>query len=213
MQLGSGDPLQCSCYELKLEIRAYAAPREIRLPRQNCSRDFEQDALPHLNSAYNLARWLTRNDQNAEDIVQEAYLRAFKFYDGFRGGDARPWLLTIVRNVYYTWAQQNPVGRLVDFDEDLASVDPCLANPEEVLIQNSSGVLLRRALETLPARSREVLILRELDGMSYKQISSVVGVPTGTIMSRLSRARASLRQSVVNLTNARPEAVRTERED
>ncbi len=159
-------------------------------------------------SAYNLARWLTRNDQDAEDIVQEAYLRAFKFYDGFRGGDARPWLLTIVRNVYYTWAQQNPVGRLVDFDEDLVSVDPCFANPEEVLIQNSSGVLLRRALETLPARSREVLILRELDGMSYKQISSVVGVPTGTIMSRLSRARASLRQSVANLTNARPEAER-----
>jgi RNA polymerase sigma factor (sigma-70 family) len=197
--------LQCSCYELKLETQAYAASKEIRLSRQNCSRDFEQDALPHLNSAYNLARWLTRNDQDAEDIVQEAYLRAFKFYDGFRGGDARPWLLTIVRNVYYTWAQQNPVGRLVDFDEDLASVDPHLANPEEVLIQNSSGVLLRRALETLPARSREVLILREMDGMSYKQISSVVGVPTGTIMSRLSRARASLRQSVANLTNARPE--------
>jgi RNA polymerase sigma factor (sigma-70 family) len=181
--------------------------------RQNCSRDFEQDALPHLNSAYNLARWLTRNDQDAEDIVQEAYLRAFKFYDGFRGGDARPWLLTIVRNVYYTWAQQNPVGRLVDFEEDLASVNPCFANPEEVLIQNSSGVLLRAALETLPARSREVLVLRELDGMSYKQISSVVGVPTGTIMSRLSRARASLRQSVANLTNARPEAARTQRED
>lgn len=198
--------MRCSSYELKLETQAYAASREIRLSRQNYSRDFEQDALPHLNSAYNLARWLTRNDQDAEDIVQEAYLRAFKFYDGFRGGDARPWLLTIVRNVYYTWAQQNPVGRLVDFDEDLAGVDPCFANPEEVLIRNSSGVLLRRALETLPARSREVLILRELDGMSYKQISSVVGVPTGTIMSRLSRARASLRQSVANLTNARPEA-------
>ena len=213
MQLGSGDPLQCSCYELKLEIRAHAAPREIRLSRQNCSRDFEHDALPHLNSAYNLARWLTGNNQDAEDIVQEAYLRAFKFYDGFRGGDARPWLLTIVRNVYYTWAQQNPVGRLVDFDEDLASVDPHLSNPEEVLIQNSSGVLLRRALETLPPRSREVLVLREMDGMSYKQISSVVGVPTGTIMSRLSRARASLRQSVANLTNARPEAARAERED
>lgn len=200
--------MQWPCYELKLETRAYAASREIRLSRQNCSRDFEQDALPHLNSAYNLAQWLTRNDQDAEDIVQEAYLRAFKFYDGFRGGDARPWLLTIVRNVYYTWAQQNPVGRLADFDEDLASVDPCFANPEEVLIRNSSGVLLRRALETLPARFREVLILRELDGMSYKQISSVAGVPTGTIMSRLSRARASLRQSVATLTNVRPEAAR-----
>jgi RNA polymerase sigma factor (sigma-70 family) len=136
--------------------------------------------------------------------VQEAYLRAFRFYDGFRGGDARPWLLAIVRNVYCTWLQQNPLGRLVEFDEDAVSVHAHLANPEEILFQNSSSVLLRRALETLPTRSREILVLRELDGMSYKQISSVVGVPTGTVMSRLSRARARLRQSIAELTIARP---------
>jgi RNA polymerase sigma-70 factor (ECF subfamily) len=177
---------------------------------QRCFGNFEQDALPHLNSAYNLARWLTRNDQDAEDIVQEAYLRAFKFYHGFRGSDMRPWLLTIVRNVYCTWSRQNPGGRHVDLDEDLVSADPCFANPEEVLIQNSTGVLLRRALEALPTRSREMLILRELDGMSYKQISTVVGVPAGTVMSRLSRARARLRQSVADLTNAASEAERAD---
>lgn len=180
--------------------------KETRLSRQSWSRDFEQDALPHLNSAFNLARWLTRNDQDAEDIVQEAYMRALRFYHGFRGGDARPWLLTIVRNVYHDWLQRNPVGRLVDLDEDAVGAGPYFANPEEALIQNSSRTLLRRAVETLPAQSREVLILRELDGMSYKQISTVVGVPTGTVMSRLSRARASLRQSLTNLMSAGPKS-------
>jgi RNA polymerase sigma factor (sigma-70 family) len=171
---------------------------------QRCFGDFEQNALQHLNSVFNFARWLTRNDQDAEDIVQEAYLRAFKSYHGFRGGDARPWLLTIVRNVYHTSVQRNPVGRLVDFDEDLVSAGPFSANPEEILLQNSSRVLFRKALETLPTHSREVLILRELEGMSYKQLSIVVGVPTGTVMSRLSRARAQLRQSVADLTHTGP---------
>ena len=169
---------------------------------QSCSRDFEQDALPHFNSAYNLARWLTHNDQDAEDIVQEAYMRAFRSYHGFRGGDARPWLLTIVRNVYYTSLQQSSLERVVDLDEDAVGVDAHFANPEDVLIQSSRGALLRRAIETLATHSREVLILRELDGMSYKQISTILGVPTGTVMSRLSRARASLCQSVTNLTGA-----------
>jgi RNA polymerase sigma factor (sigma-70 family) len=151
---------------------------------------------------------LTRNDQDAEDIVQEAYLRAFKFYDGFRGGDARPWLLTIVRNVYFSWLPQNAGGRFVDFDEDAVSVAPSVANPEEILIRNSSSELLRRAIDALPAPSREMLIFREVEGMSYKQIATAVGVPTGTVMSRLSRARVHLRQSVADLTNARPEPER-----
>jgi RNA polymerase sigma-70 factor, ECF subfamily len=180
------------------------------MSQQSRSRGFEQDALPHLNRAYNLARWLTRNDQDAEDIVQEAYLRAFRSYRGFRGGDARPWLLTIVRNVYYTRARQNPEGRVVDFNEDVVGVDSHFANPQEVLIQKSNGALLRRAIETLPTRSREMLILRELDGMSYKQISTVVGVPTGTVMSRLSRARASLRQVLIDLMSAGPKATAKE---
>lgn len=177
---------------------------------QSCFGDFEQDALPHRSTVYHFARWLTGNEPDAEDITQEAYLRAFRFHHRFRGGDARSWLLAIVRNVYYTWLRQYPAGRLVNFDEDPVSVDPYFANPEEVFIQKSGSVLLRRALETLPTGCREMLILRELDGMSYKQISIVVGVPTGTVMSRLSRARARLRQSVAELTNTRRE---TERED
>jgi len=174
---------------------------------QTCFRDFEQDALPHLNSAYNLARWLTGNDQDADDIVQEAYLRALRFYHGFRGGDARPWLLKIVRNTYYTWSRQNPTGRFTDFDEDSAISDQdlansSLANPEEVLMRKSGSLLLRRALQALPSRSREILVLRELEEMPYNEISAVVGVPIGTVMSTLSRARARLRQSVTDLTNA-----------
>jgi RNA polymerase sigma-70 factor (ECF subfamily) len=180
---------------------------------QTCFRDFDQDALPHLNGAYNLARWLTGNDQDAEDIVQEAYLRALRFYHGFRGGDARPWLLKIVRNTYYTWSRQNPTGRFTDFDADPAVGDQdlansSLANPEEILMRKSGALILRTALQALPSRSREILILRELEEMSYNEISTLVGVPMGTVMSTLSRARARLRQAVTDLTNAvaRPEA-------
>jgi RNA polymerase sigma-70 factor (ECF subfamily) len=171
--------------------------------------DFEQAALPHLNSAYNLARWLTRNEQVAEDIVQEAYLRAFRFYDRARGGDLRPWLLKIVRNTYYTWLRKNRVQQSIDSDSDLAGRDRYFGNPEDAAIQNDSRLLLQRALETLSPRLREMLILRELEGMSYKEISAVVGVPTGTVMSSLSRARARLRQSVTDLTTVRSDATQT----
>ncbi len=151
--------------------------------------NFEQDALPHLNSAYKLARWLTRNEQDAEDIVQEAYLRALRFYDRFHGGDARPWLLRIVRNVYYTWLKKNPADRFVDLDENLLQEDPLRSDC-------CVAVIVHKALEALPSRWREVLTLRELEGMSYKEISAVMEAPTGTVMSTLSRARASLRQSL-----------------
>ena len=173
---------------------------------QSSPRGFEQDALPHLNSAYNLARWLTRNEQVAEDIVQEAYLRAFRFYDRARGSDLRPWLLKIVRNTYYTWLRQNRVEESIDSAHDLADEDRYFGNPEQAAIQNDSRVLLQRALETLSPRLREMLILRELEGMSYKEISAVAGVPTGTVMSSLSRARARLRQSVTELTTVRSDA-------
>ena len=135
-------------------------------------------------------------------MVQEAYLRAFKAYHTFRGGDARPWLLTILRNVYYTWSQQNPAGRLVDLDEDLTSADRSSASPEEILVQNSNSALLRKALEALPERYREILTLRELEEMSYKEISAIMGLPPGTVMSTLSRARARLRKSMLDLMSA-----------
>jgi RNA polymerase sigma factor (sigma-70 family) len=172
-------------------------------------RDFEQDELPHLNGAYNLARWLTRNEQDAQDIVEEAYLRACRFHHRFRGGDARPWLLKIVRNVYYTRLRQNRAQQPMHCNDDVAGRDQSFGNPEEMVIQNDNRLLLQRALETLSPRLREILILRELEGMSYKEISAVVGVPTGTVMSSLSRARARLRQSVKDLTTGRSDATQT----
>lgn len=171
-------------------------------PIQNAP-SFEGTVLPHLDAAYNLARWLTRNEQDAQDVVQEAYLRAFRFFGGFRGGDARGWLLKIVRNTAYTWLRENRAQQqAVEFDEELFGPDPRAFNPEQVSLQINSSNLLRRALEGLPANCREVLVLRELEGMSYKEISAVTGMPAGTVMSSLSRARDRLRQSLVRLVNA-----------
>ncbi len=162
--------------------------------------NFEQEVLPHLDAAYNLARWLTRNDQDAQDIVQEAYLRAFRFFPGFRGGDARAWLMKIVRNTCYTWLHANrPLQDAAEFDENFFQPDSRAPNPEEVVLQKDSAALLRTALEKLPPNYREVLILRELEGMSYKEIADITGMPVGTVMSSLSRARGRLRQALTGL--------------
>jgi RNA polymerase sigma-70 factor (ECF subfamily) len=157
--------------------------------------NFEQAVLPHLDAAYNLARWLTRNRQDADDVVQEAYLRAFRFFQGFRGGDARAWLLKIVRNAWYTWFHSNrSLQDATEFDENLAPPDRHAPYPEEAVLQNASDTLVRKALEKLPPNFREVLILRELEGMSYREIANITGMPTGTVMSSLSRAWGRLRQ-------------------
>ncbi len=167
---------------------------------QNHIPSFEQAVLPHLDAAYNLARWLTRNEQDAEDVVQEAYLRAFRFFAGFRGGDARAWLLKIVRNTCYTWLHANrPLQDAAEFDENLFPPDSRALNPEEVVLQNDSRTLVRRALERLAPNYREVLVLRELEGMSYKEIADITGMPAGTVMSSLSRARDRLRQVLTDL--------------
>jgi RNA polymerase sigma-70 factor (ECF subfamily) len=164
--------------------------------------NFEQAVLPHLDAAYNLARWLTRNEQDAQDVVQEAYLRAFRFFAGFRGGDARAWLMQIVRTTCYTWLRTNrPLQEATEFDENLFPTDSRTPNPEEVVLQNDSGTLLRKALEMLPPNFREVLILRELEGMSYREIAEITGTPAGTVMSSLSRARGRLRQALTVLMN------------
>jgi RNA polymerase sigma-70 factor, ECF subfamily len=170
------------------------------MTEQNWSDTFERTVLAHLDAAYNLARWLTRNEQDAEDVVQEAYLRAFRFFPGFRGGDARAWLLKIVRNTCYTWLHANrPLQEATEFDENLFHPDSCAPNPEEVVFQKDSGARLRKALEKLPPNFREVLILRELEGMSYREIADVTSMPAGTVMSSLSRARGRLRQVLTNL--------------
>ena len=163
---------------------------------------FEQAVLPHLDAAYNLARWLSRNEQDAQDVVQEAYLRAFRFFPSFRGGDARAWLMKIVRNTCYTWLHANrPLQDAAEFDENFFPPDSRTPNPEEVVLQNDHGTLLRKALEKLPPNFREVLILRELEGMSYREIADITGMPAGTVMSSLSRARGRLRHVLTGLMN------------
>ena len=162
--------------------------------------------MQHLDAAYNLARWLTRNEHDAEDVVQDAYLRAFRFFDGFRGGEGRAWLLAIVRNTCYTWLEKNrPAEISTGFDEqdpeaDRAGFDPDMmaadgGNPEAIALQNAHKRMLNLAIAALPLGFREVLILRELEDLSYKEIARVVDVPVGTVMSRLARARKLLRQS------------------
>jgi RNA polymerase sigma factor (sigma-70 family) len=161
------------------------------LQEQNKLARFEQVVLPHLDAAYNLARWLVRNDADAEDLAQEAFLRAFKFFGGFHGGNCRAWLLMIVRNTCYTWLQQNRAHEpLTPFDEELHSVRD--ANPETILLESADRQMLRQALEELPVEFREAVILRELEGLSYKEIATIVDVPVGTVMSRLARARKRL---------------------
>lgn len=169
---------------------------------------FEQAVLPHLDAAYNLARWLTRNQLDAEDVVQEASLRAFRFFPGYSGGDARAWLLKIVRNTCYTWLHENRRLRgTEEFDESIFLADSCAPNPEEAVLQKDSQALLRKALEELPPNFREVLILRELEGMSYREIAEVTGMPPGTVMSSLSRSRNRLRQILTVLMKEETQAV------
>jgi len=169
---------------------------------QNQQTVFEQLFLPHLQAAYNLARWLTRNEQDAQDAVQEACLRAYRFSARFHGGAAKPWFLKIVRNTCYTWLQKNRMYKdSTEFDEALSGPDLHIPDAEKVLLRSEEKELLRLALRTLPDTFREVLILRELEEMSYREISDVIGVPAGTVMSRLSRARSALSQVIVTLTN------------
>lgn len=154
------------------------------------------DLLQHLDSAYNLARWLVRNDADAEDIVQEAYLRAFQ-YAASRRGNARAWLLTIVRNTSYTWLKKKRACEShTEFDEDLHSGGAAIANPEERLMQIADAHRVGEVLGALPVRFREALVLRELEGLSYNEIAQVMGVPRGTVMSMLSRARARFRAAI-----------------
>jgi RNA polymerase sigma-70 factor (ECF subfamily) len=159
---------------------------------------FEQTVLPHLDAAYNLARWLTRNDQDAQDVTQEACMRAFRFFDGYQGGNMRAWLLTIVRNTCYTWLHQNrPAEPAVEFDEEVHSAEISgSADPEIQALASADKETLRRALEDLPDVYREALVLRELEGMSYREIADIMSVSMGTVMSRIARGRTRLRESL-----------------
>jgi RNA polymerase sigma factor (sigma-70 family) len=155
---------------------------------------FEELMLPHLGAAYNLARWITRRDTDAEDLTQEAYVRALQFFEGYRGGDSRAWLLTIVRNTCYSWLQRaRPYDTAPPFEEVAPLLEDGGVDPEGLLLNKATGVLIQQALEQMPLELREVLILREQEELSYKEIAEVVGVPIGTVMSRLARARGRVR--------------------
>src|SRR5438045_8120205 len=153
---------------------------------------FEQLVLPVLDAAYNLARWLTRNEQDAEDIVQEAYLRAFKFFDSFDGRDPRVWFLAIVRNTCFTFFRKDHRDAQDEFDEQIHVPESAFPDPEEQMVREVDINLLREALERLPVEYREVLILREFEELSYKEIAAMLSLPIGTVMSRLTRARQRL---------------------
>ena len=153
---------------------------------------FEQLVLPHLDAAFNLARWILRSRADAEDVAQDAMLRSYRFFLGFHGGDARAWLLQIVRNTCYSWLEKNrPMEQMAEFNEELYM--PADITPETLAIAANDRDTLTRALETLAPRHRELIVLRELEECSYKEISAITSMPIGTVMSALSRARNQLR--------------------
>jgi len=179
------------------------------LNEQLHARRFGEVALPHLDSAYNLARWLTRDDHDAQDVVQEAFLRAFRSFGGFRGDNARPWLLAIVRNTCYTWLKQHRRAELeVPYDDDLhggegrgdnfGAIAPD-NNPEAILARLDDVRLVDEALQRLPVGYREVVVLRDIEDLSYKEIALIAGLPMGTVMSRLARGRNLLALHLVTL--------------
>lgn len=171
-----------------------------RLDISSTSERFGQVILPHLDAAYNLARWLTGNDHDAQDVAQEALLRAMKFFGTFRGPNARAWLLTIVRNTGYTWLKQNRNLKLIDeFDEDLHTVEDEGGSPDSLAGRRANLEALRQAIAQLPIEFREIIILREMEGMAYKDIADVASLPLGTVMSRLARARKQLQQALASL--------------
>ena len=159
---------------------------------------FEEVVLPHLNAAYRLARWLMRNDHDAEDVVQEASLRAFRYFRTFTGGNGRAWFLRIVRNTCWGWRESGAHAPTDPFDEEQHSRTQPASDPETLLLQTDDVRLIERALSNLPARFRELLVLRELEDLSYRELADVLNIPMGTVMSGLSRARQAFRGALDN---------------
>lgn len=163
---------------------------------------FEMLVLPHLDAAFDLARWLLRDPADAEDAAQEAMLRSYRFFSGFHGGEARPWLLQIVRNTCYSRLEKNRrVNDTIEFDEESHALQS--ATPEAAAIAGDDRERLTSALESLPTRYREVIVLRELEGCSYKEIAAITSIPIGTVMSTLSRARRQLQLALTGSTGAK----------
>ena len=160
---------------------------------------FERTIVPLMDSAYTLARHLVRDESDAQDVVQEAYLRAWRHYAGFRGGDERAWLLTIVRNCCYTWRRSNRSGRdTVEYDDEEHGDDESglSTTTDALVLEEANRAELRLALDGLPREFREAIVLREIEGLSYKEIGHIIGAPIGTVMSRLARARGRLQKAL-----------------
>jgi RNA polymerase sigma-70 factor (ECF subfamily) len=151
--------------------------------------------MPHLDAAYNLARWLAGNDHDAQDVAQEASLRAFRFFGSFRGENARAWLLSIVRNTFYTWLRKNrPLDKTIDINDETMEIEDVSANAAEVNPRFADADAVRRVIAELPVDFREIVVLREMEGFSYREIAELAEVPIGTVMSRLARARKLLQK-------------------
>lgn len=185
---------------------------ETDLNDRSSTQEFERQTLPHLDAAYSFARWLTRDSQAAQDLVQAAYLRAFRFFEGYEGGNMRAWLLMIVRNVHYSELRERRYDdQNVDFDDDLHSADIDLpggvhrigTDPMELLTSAESSRVVNRALEALPKVFREIVVLKDIDALSYKEIASIVDIPIGTVMSRLARGRKLLLSSLRDQQSAK----------
>jgi RNA polymerase sigma-70 factor, ECF subfamily len=173
--------------------------REEASAEQEDVTSFEAMMLPHLDAAHNLARWLLRNEEDAQDVVQEAYLRAFKAFSGFHGTNGRAWLLTIVRNTSYTLLKKNhAVDLTTTFDEEIHASGQESLTPAAILEHSEDAKLISGAMDELPAEFREILALRHQEGLSYKEIADITQVPVGTVMSRLARARGKLRECLAD---------------
>ena len=165
---------------------------------------FEETILPHLKAAYNLARWLTGDENDAQDVVQEACLRAFRFFDGFRGGDGKAWLLAVVRNTCLTWRRRERArGAVIPFDETTHATGAAVS-AEAGLVEEARLGTLRDCIESLPVEYKEIIVLRELEEMSYREIAAAISAPVGTVMSRLARARKRLEDCVTARTKRYP---------
>jgi RNA polymerase sigma-70 factor, ECF subfamily len=167
------------------------------LPDESKGVDFDRTFIPHMDAAYNLARWLVHDDHDAQDVVQEAYLRAFRFADGFRGGDPRAWILAIVRNTAFTWLKRNRGSdSSTEFDEQMHGGSTEDSGLEAAAVRKADGTMIRAALDELADEFREVIVMRDIEGLSYKEIADAADVPIGTVMSRLARARGKLARSL-----------------
>jgi RNA polymerase sigma factor (sigma-70 family) len=190
---------QTEDFESTAKIVKFAVvPKKHEEPDQSPKEElmsFEAAMLPHLDAAHNLARWLLRNEQDAQDVVQEAYLRAFRSFSGFHGTNGRAWLLTIVRNTSYTLLKKNrAVDFTTPFDEEIHATEHESASPATILEHSEDSDLIRQAMDALPAEFREILVLRHQEGLSYKEIADIAQIPLGTVMSRLARARDKLKE-------------------